>query len=73
MPEICIKYKNPKAKEAVINFSKYLDFVIVGKTPKTKAKKVLVSQITKGLMTEVKNIRQGKQKGISIQDMLHEK
>ena len=72
MPEIRIKYKNPKVKEALIDFSKYLDFIIVSETPKTKAKKVLLSQITKGL-TEVKNIRQGKQKGISIKDMLHEK
>ena len=53
MPEIRIKYKNPKVKEALIDFSKYLDFIIVGETPKTKAKKVLLSQITKGL-TEFK-------------------
>jgi hypothetical protein len=72
MPELIIKYKSAKVKEALIDFSKYLDFIIVGEPPKSKAKKVLLGQISRGLK-DVKNINQGKQKGISIQDMLNEK
>ena len=72
MPEIRIKYKNPKVKEALIDFSKHLDFIIVSEMPKTKTKKILLNQITQGL-NDVKNIKLGKQKGISIQDMLNEK
>lgn len=72
MPELRIQYKNPKVKEALIDFSKYLDFIIVGEAPKTKAKKILLNQIEKGLM-DVKKIKTGKEKGISIQAMLNEK
>ena len=72
MPELVIKYKSAKVKEALIDFSKYLDFIIVGEPTKNKVKNVLLDQISKGL-NDVKNINQGKQKGISIQDMLNEK
>ena len=72
MPELRIQYKNPKVKEALIDFSKYLDFIVVGEFPKTKTKKTLLSQIEKGL-TDVKKIKAGKEKGVSIQAMLNEK
>lgn len=75
MPELVIKYKNPKVKAALTDFSKYLDFTIHSSPSKKKAaqKKVkLITQIEQGL-TDVVKIKQGKIKGISIKEMLNEK
>ena len=73
MPELIIKYKHPKVKQALTDFSKYLNFTIVSKTEKAdkrkKEKTALIEQIEKGLM-DVKKIREGKIKGVSVKEML---
>ena len=78
MAELLIKYTNPKVKEALTDFSKYLDFTI--EKPKTKKalKRVkenddtLLQQIKKGL-ADVKKIRNGEVKAKTIKEMLNEK
>ena len=78
MPELVIKYKNPKVKEALIDFSKYLDFSIVQPSSKKAAKKIkktddnLYEQIEKSL-ADVKKINKNSLKGITIKEMLNEK
>ena len=75
MPELVIKYKNPRVKAALTDFSKYLDFTIqAAPSKKSPAKKnvKLITQIEKGL-TDVVKIKQGKLKGLSIKEMLDEK
>jgi hypothetical protein len=50
MPELRIEYSNLKVKEEVlIDFSKYLGFVVAGEAPKTKARIKLLAQIQKAL------------------------
>jgi hypothetical protein len=78
MAELLIKYTNPKVKEALTDFSKYLDFTI----EKPKVKKVLkrtkqkddtiLEQIEKGLR-EALLIRKGKMKGMTVKELLSEK
>jgi hypothetical protein len=78
MPELLIKYTNPKVKEALTDFSKYLDFTI----EKPVAKKVIkrskpkddtvLEQIEKGLR-EALLIRKGKMKGMTVKQLLNEK
>ena len=78
MPELLIKYKNPKVKEALMDFSKYLDFSIVQPSSKKAAKKIkktddnLYLQIEKSL-AEVKKIKAKSLKGITIKEMLNKK
>ncbi len=76
MPELLIKYKTPKVKEALTDFSKYLDFKIIPAPNSKKEKKAkgtpLIVQIEKGLI-DVKKIKDGKQKRTSIKEMLDEK
>ncbi|MEI9957858.1 MAG: hypothetical protein WDM90_16510 [Ferruginibacter sp.] len=61
MPELRISYKNPKVKEALTDFSKYLDFKIISNskkkvvTVKSKKENLLIEQIEKGL-TDVKKL-----------------
>ena len=78
MAELLIKYTNPKVKEALIDFSKYLDFTI----EKPRVKKVIkrtkqkddtvLEQIEKGLR-EALLIRKGKMKGMTVKELLNEK
>lgn len=70
MPELTIKYKNAKVKEALTDFSKYLDFEIVAEKPKRKSS--LYKQIENGLK-DVKKITTKQSKGLSIKEMLNEK
>ena len=78
MPELLIKYTNPKVKEALTDFSKYLDFTIEKPVAKKITKRVkqkddtLIEQIKKGLL-DVKKIRSGELKAKTIKEMLHEK
>ena len=78
MPELIIKYKNPKVREALIDISKYLDYSIVPvqtkKKPMVKPTKgnALLQQIQSGLQ-DVKNIKTGITKGISVKQMLNDK
>lgn len=78
MPELIIKYKNPKVREALIDISKYLDYSIVPeqtkrkKTVKPNKEDVLLQQIEIGLR-DVKNIKTGTVKGITVKAMLNEK
>ena len=78
MPELLIKYTNPKVKEALTDFSKYLDFTIEKPTEKKAGKRMkakddtLLQQIKKGL-ADVKKIRSGEVKAKTIKEMLNEK
>jgi hypothetical protein len=78
MAELLIKYTNPKVKEALTDFSKYLDFTIEKPRIKKAIKRVkqkddtLLEQIKKGL-ADVKKIRNGEVKAKTIKEMLNEK
>ena len=76
MPELLIKYKNKRAKEALIDFSKYFDFSIVQQEVKKKAKPkkedTVLEQIEKGLK-EVKLMQEGKIKFKTLEQFLSEK
>lgn len=78
MPELLIKYKNPKVKQALKDFSKYLDFSIEqvplkkSSLSRKKPGDSIFKQIEKGLH-EVKKIKKQTLKGISINEMLNEK
>ena len=78
MAELLIKYTNPKVKEALIDFSKYLDFTIEKPVAKKIMKRTkqkddtLLEQIRKGL-SDVKKIRNGEVKAKTIKEMLNEK
>ena len=76
MPELLIKYKNKRAKEALIDFSKYFDFSIVQnevkKKVKVKKEDTVLEQIEKGLK-EVKLMREGKIKFKTLEEFLSEK
>lgn len=79
MPELRISYKNPKVKKALTDISKYFDFKIIeidknetGIANLKKKKVHLIKQIEKGL-SDVKKIKQGNLKGLSVKEMLNEK
>ena len=78
MAELLIKYTNPKVKEALTDFSKYLDFTIEKieekKTRKrvTKKEDTVLEQIEKGLRQALL-IRKGKMKGMTVKELLDEK
>ena len=75
MPELLIKYKNKRAKEALIDFSKYFDFSIVQKEVKKKVsvkkEDTVLEQIEKGLK-EVKLMQEGKIKFKTLEEFLSE-
>jgi hypothetical protein len=78
MAELLIKYTNPKVKEALTDFSKYLDFTIENPRIKKAIKRVkqkddtVIEQIEKGLR-EALLIRKGKMKGMTVKELLNEK
>ena len=75
MPELLIKYTNPKTKVALTGISKYLDFTIEKPSVKkvikrTKPKEdTVIEQIEKGLR-EALLIRKGKLKGLTVKELL---
>ncbi len=78
MPELIIKYKNPRVKEALIDISKYLDYSIVPSQEKKKIRAkltkedILLKQIENGLL-DVKKIKKGTVKGMTVKEMLNDK
>ena len=46
MPELIIKYKNKRALDALIDFSRYFDFSIIMPSKKTKREVIEINGVT---------------------------
>ncbi|MBC7588237.1 MAG: hypothetical protein H7178_07735 [Chitinophagaceae bacterium] len=76
MPEVIVRYKNKKSLQALEDMSKYLEFTILPSSSKKAASKAskkmpLLKQIEQGLK-EVKLIREGKLKPVTLEELLND-